>query len=139
MSKTIKAPAANKVVVEKKKVAKTEEKTFSCTIDLTNCTDFIEPKKLVTFFRQTIKVDGKAGNTKGIEVKAADKKVTITTSSAKLCKRYMKYLMKKFLKKNNLREWLRVVSDKKDGYELKFFNVQNEDEEEPEAAEADKE
>ncbi|EDR28603.1 60S ribosomal protein L22, putative [Entamoeba dispar SAW760] len=129
MSKTIKAPAANKVLVEKKKINKTEEKTFSCTIDLTNCTDFIEPKKLVTFFRQTIKVQGRAGNTKGIEVKVADKKVTITTSSAKLCKRYMKYLMKKYLKKNNLREWLRVVSDKKDGFELKFFNVQNDEEE----------
>ena len=131
MSKQIKAPAANKIQAEKKKIVKEEEQTeFRCTIDLTNCTDFIEPKKLVAFLRQRIKVNGKAGNTKGIEVKVQDKIVSVTTSTASLCKRYIKYLIKKFLKKNNLREWLRVVSDKKEGFELKFFNMQNDEEEE---------
>ena len=126
MSKQIRAP----VKKVEKKIAKEEETVFKCSIDLENCQDFIEAKKLVTFLRQTIKVNDKAGNTKGIEIKIVDKKVTISTSSAKLCKRYIKYLVKKFLKKNNLREWLRVVSDKKDGFELKFFNVQNDEEEE---------
>ncbi|KAL7711533.1 Large ribosomal subunit protein eL22 [Entamoeba marina] len=111
-------------VIEKQ----SEEVIFSCTIDCSNCPEFVEPKKLVTFFRQTIKVDGKAGNTKSIEVKSNGSKVTISTTSAKLCKRYMKYLTKKFLKKNNLRDWLRVVSDKKDGFELKFFNVDQDEE-----------
>ena len=97
--------------------------------------DFIEPKKLVTFLRQTIKVNDKAGNTKGIEIKVVDKKVTVATATAKITKRYVKYLIKKFLKKNNLREWLRVVSDKKEGFELKFFNVQNDEEEEAEGDE----
>ena len=135
MSKAIRAPAANKIV-EKKKIAKEEESAeFRCTVDLTNCQDFIEPKKLVTFLRQTIKVNDKAGNTKGIEIKVADKKVTVATSTAKITKRYVKYLIKKFLKKNNLREWLRVVSDKKEGFELKFYNVQNDEEEGEEAEE----
>lgn len=36
------------------------------------------------------------------------------------------YRTKKFLKKHHLRDWLRVVSTSKGVYELKFFNVVNE-------------
>jgi len=41
--------------------------------------------------------------------------------------RYLKYLTKKFLKKQQLRDWLRVVSTGKGVYELKFYNVMNDD------------
>lgn len=44
--------------------------------------------------------------------------------------RYLKYLTKKYLKKNNLRDWLRVVASAKDTYELRYFQINNEDEEE---------
>ncbi len=48
-------------------------------------------------------------------------------------KRYLKYLTKKYLKKMELREFLRVVAsnekDKKNTYQLKYFKVPNEDEE----------
>lgn len=37
---------------------------------------------------------------------------------------------KKFLKKMQLRDWLRVVSTSKGVYELKFFNVVNDGDEE---------
>ena len=37
--------------------------------------------------------------------------------------RYLKYLTKKYLKKNNLRDWLRVVANSKTSYELRYFNV----------------
>ena len=40
-----------------------------------------------------------------------------------LSHRYLKYLTKKYLKKNNLRDWLRVVANTKTGYELRYFNV----------------
>ena len=44
-------------------------------------------------------------------------------------KRYLKYLAKKFLKKTQMRDFLRVVSTNKNTYELKYFNIQeNEDE-----------
>jgi len=39
------------------------------------------------------------------------------------CSRYLKYLTKKYLKKNNLRDWLRVVATGKDTYELRYFQV----------------
>jgi len=42
--------------------------------------------------------------------------------------RYLKYLAKKFLKKYQLRDWLRVVSTGKGVYELRFFNVVVDDE-----------
>lgn len=46
------------------------------------------------------------------------------------CCRYLKYLTKKYLKKNNLRDWLRVVANSKGGYELRYFNINNEEEDE---------
>ncbi|KAK3290105.1 60S ribosomal protein L22 [Chaetomium fimeti] len=46
--------------------------------------------------------------------------------------RYLKYLTKKFLKKMQLRDWLRVVSTSKGVYELKFFNVVNDEAEDDE-------
>ena len=47
-------------------------------------------------------------------------------------KRYLKYLTKKFLKKQQLRDWLRVVATNKGEYTLKFFNVVGEEGEEEE-------
>lgn len=47
--------------------------------------------------------------------------------------RYLKYLTKKYLKKNSVRDWLRVISSNKDRnvYELRYFNIaDNEAEEE---------
>ena len=41
--------------------------------------------------------------------------------------RYLKYLTKKYLKKNNLRDWLRVVASTKDSYELRYFQINNEE------------
>ncbi|TKA54997.1 hypothetical protein B0A53_02470 [Rhodotorula sp. CCFEE 5036] len=38
-------------------------------------------------------------------------------------KRYLKYLTKRFLKRNQMREWLRVVATGKNEYSLKFFNL----------------
>ncbi|XP_045480280.1 60S ribosomal protein L22-like [Harmonia axyridis] len=47
-------------------------------------------------------------------------------------KRYLKYLTKKYLKKNNLRDWLRVVASGKDSYELRYFQINDQDENEEE-------
>lgn len=42
------------------------------------------------------------------------------------------YSTKKFLKKNQLRDWLRVVSTSKGVYQLRFFNVVNDAEDDDE-------
>ncbi|KAF8393523.1 hypothetical protein HHK36_021767 [Tetracentron sinense] len=47
--------------------------------------------------------------------------------------RYLKFLTNKYLKKHNVREWLRVIASNKDCniYELRYFNIaENETEEE---------
>lgn len=52
----------------------------------------------------------------------ASNKITVT-SNVPFSKRYLKYLTKKFLKKNTLRDWIRVVASSKDVYQLRFYNI----------------
>merc|ERR1712228_1113643 len=49
------------------------------------------------------------------------------TSEKQFSKRYLKYLTKKYLKKNNLRDWLRVVASNKETYELRYFQISQDD------------
>jgi len=44
--------------------------------------------------------------------------------------RYLKYLTKKYLKKQDLRDYLHVIASDKNSYCLKYFNIQQEEEEE---------
>ena len=77
-----------------------------------------------------IKVAGKAGNLgTSVRVTAGKTKITVSTTLPSFKKRYIKYLTKKFLKKNMLRDWLRVIAAKSNVYELRYFNVQEEAEE----------
>ncbi|CAB3991451.1 60S ribosomal L22 [Paramuricea clavata] len=75
-----------------------------------------------------IKVNGKPGNLENnITVECVKSTVTIT-SDIPFSKRYLKYLTKKYLKKNNLRDWLRVVASSQTAYELRYFQINNEEE-----------
>ncbi|KAI0932373.1 hypothetical protein AcW1_000481 [Taiwanofungus camphoratus] len=85
------------------------------------------------FLHDRIKVEGKTGQL-GDSVKIirdGDTKITVT-SNIPLSKRYLKYLTKKFLKKNTLRDWIRVVASSKDSYQLRFYNIQSGADEEDE-------
>jgi len=76
------------------------------------------------YLHDRIKVDGKAGQL-GDNIKITrdgNTKITVT-SNIPLSKRYLKYLTKKFLKKNTLRDWIRVVASAKDKYQLRFYNI----------------
>ena len=57
-----------------------------------------------------------------------DKTKVVVNSEIHFSKRYLKYLTKKYLKKNNLRDWLRVVASDKTSYELRYFQFNNDDE-----------
>jgi large subunit ribosomal protein L22e len=46
--------------------------------------------------------------------------------------RYLKYLTKKYLKKNLLRDTLRVIATGRDVYELRYFQIGNDADEEDE-------
>lgn len=92
------------------------------------------------YLHDRIKVNGKAGALgDAVTVKRANSVITVQSPSIAYSKRYVKYLAKKFLKKNQLRDWIRVVSSGKAGYELRYFNISQDDEEETAEAEQDDE
>ena len=107
---------------------------MECTID---CTAPAEDKifdvvAFEQFLLQRIKVNGKTGALgKAVTVKRDGNKITVR-STAGFSKQYLKYLTKKFLKKNKVRDWLRVIAAKPKVYELRYFNIQEADEEEEE-------
>ncbi|KAL6904923.1 ribosomal protein L22e [Trichoderma evansii] len=80
------------------------------------------------FLQDHIKVEGRTNNLGDNIVisSTADGKVEVVSHN-ELSGRYLKYLTKKFLKKQQLRDWLRVVSTSRGVYELKFFNVVNDE------------
>ena len=97
-----------------------------------NCKLPIEDNVIVlndfeNFLKQRIKVDGKAGNLGSAVTVAKDSSSIVVQSSIPFSKRYLKYLSKKYLKKQDLKEYLRVVATGKNQYELRYFNIQAED------------
>jgi large subunit ribosomal protein L22e len=76
-----------------------------------------------TFLRERIKVKGKAGNLGNLVKVQRDKSKVYVIAQPPFSKRYLKYLAKKFLKKQRLRDWLRVVAKDKSSYELRYFNI----------------
>ena len=81
------------------------------------------------FLHERIKVNGKAGVLgDDVSISREESKVTVT-AHIPMSKRYLKYLTKKYLKKHQLRDWLRVVATNKTSYELRYFNIQEEEEE----------
>jgi large subunit ribosomal protein L22e len=85
-----------------------------------------------TFLAERIKVAGKAGALGDIVSVSSDKTKVTVTSDAPMSKRYLKYLTKKYLKKHNVRDWLRVIASNKDKnvYELRYFNIAEQEDEE---------
>ncbi len=79
------------------------------------------------YLKQHIKVDGKAGNLGASVTVAKDSSSIVVQSSIPFSKRYLKYLSKKYLKKQDLKEYLRVVATGKNNYELRYFNIQNDE------------
>uniref|UniRef100_A0A2I2YT02 Ribosomal protein L22 n=1 Tax=Gorilla gorilla gorilla TaxID=9595 RepID=A0A2I2YT02_GORGO len=85
------------------------------------------------FFQERIKINGKAGNFGGgVVTIERSKSKTSVTSKLPFSKRYLKYLTKKYLKKNNLHDWLRVVANSKQSYKLRYFQINQDEEEENE-------
>ncbi|MCJ1251546.1 hypothetical protein MMC30_008781 [Trapelia coarctata] len=96
------------------------------------------------FLHDKIKVDGRVGNLGDTVAISQQGEGNIeVVAHQEFSGRYLKYLpflkkskwlmefamlsTKKFLKKQQLRDWLRVVSTSKGVYELRFFNVVNDE------------
>merc|ERR1719225_1697483 len=76
-----------------------------------------------------IKVNGKTGNLGNAVTIGKDKNNVVVTSTIDFSKRYLKYLTKKYLKKQQMREYLRVVATNKNSYELRYLQVDNDGDE----------
>jgi len=131
-------PAAGAAIAKAKKPAakKTGRKkkiSLKFTVDCTKPVEdvIMDPASFEKFLRDRIKVHGKAGNL-GDNVSVSREKTKVhIASDVPMSKAYIKYLTKKFLKKQkldgvtDLRDHLRVVSTNKTTYELRYFNIES--------------
>ena len=81
------------------------------------------------FLHDKIKVNNKCPAPAGAVTITRDKtKVTVIFNDAQSSKRYVKYLTKKYLKKSQLKEYLRVVMESKNSYVMKYYKFDNAEE-----------
>ncbi|KAK1442612.1 large ribosomal subunit protein eL22 domain containing protein [Babesia gibsoni] len=88
--------------------------------------NIINPSGLEKFLIDRIKVDGKTGNLGTNVTVTREKNKIYITADIPFSKRYIKYLTKKYLKKQQLRDFLRVVANKDYSYELRYFQINDE-------------
>jgi len=118
----------------KKSGKKAKKVSHAFTIDCTHPVEdgIMQIGKFEDFLKARVKVEGKPGNIgKNVVISSSKTKINVN-ADIDFSKRYLKYLSKKYLKANNLRDWLRVVADSKSSYQLKYFNINQDDEEDEE-------
>merc|ERR1711934_1170827 len=122
-----------KVAPKGKKSKKTVLVKYSIDCSRPCDQNIFTPESFTTFLQSKIKVNnGKAGKL-GDSVKVTSEAAKVSVQAhAPFSKRYLKYLTKKFLKKNQLRDYLHVVATDKQTYELRYFTIHNDDDEEGE-------
>ncbi|KAF0036533.1 hypothetical protein F2P81_011845 [Scophthalmus maximus] len=117
------------------KGGKKKKQLLKFTLDCTHPVEdgIMDAANFEQFLQERIKVNGKAGNLGDgvVSIERSKSKITVS-SEVPFSKRYLKYLTKKYLKKNNLRDWLRVVANTKESYELRYFQINQDEEEEEE-------
>merc|ERR1712187_797080 len=101
----------------KKSKSNTRKFTINCAAPVDD--GILDMASFNAYLAEHIKV-GDLGNNIKVEVAKTN---LVVSSEIALSKRYLKYLTKRYLKKNNLREWLRVVAEDKASYTLKYFNI----------------
>ncbi|KDO27700.1 hypothetical protein SPRG_07329 [Saprolegnia parasitica CBS 223.65] len=77
------------------------------------------------FLHDRIKVNGKTGVLGDVVTISREKTKLHIAAVAPFSKRYLKYLTKKYLKKQQLRDYLHVIASDKSTYELRYFNIHN--------------
>merc|ERR1712122_354481 len=98
---------------KKNQIKLTIDCTWAIEDGIMNCADFEK------YLQERIKVGGKTGNFgNDLILERGKTKINLTSNVP---------FSKKYLKKNNLRDWLRVVASTKDAYELRYFQINNEE------------
>ncbi|CEG37339.1 60s ribosomal protein l22 [Plasmopara halstedii] len=95
--------------------------TIDCTIPVDD--HVLDPASFEKFLHDRIKINGKTG-VLGESVKITREKTKLQiVAMPPFSKRYLKYLTKKYLKKQQLRDYLHVIASDKSTYELRYFNI----------------
>jgi large subunit ribosomal protein L22e len=87
------------------------------------------------YLHDRIKIDGKTGALASNSVVITRDRTKLTVASPSelaFSKRQLKYLSKRYLKKQQLRDYLRVVAASKNSYELRYFSISSGADEEAE-------
>merc|ERR1711918_23639 len=72
------------------------------------------------FLHDRIKVNGKAGDLgDAVSIERAGSIITVTADAP---------FSKRYLKKHQLRDWLHVIADSRTSYELRYFEIQGDEE-----------
>lgn len=122
----------NKQQATAQKVVKKKEKAYrKFTVDLNQAVtnNLLSLEAASKYLTQNIKVNGLKGKLADfVKVAQTDKKdkqknslIVSVDNTMKFSKRYVKYLIKKFLKRENISLYLRVISNGSHGYLVKLF------------------
>ena len=119
-------PKSKGVVKGKKTARKTLKFVIDCSKPVAD--GIIDTAAFEKFLKDRIKVNGKTGVLgDSVSVSREKDKILIAAHIA-FSKRYLKYLTKKFLKKDDLRDWLHVVASSKNTYDIRYFNIHDSEE-----------
>ena len=110
-----------KAVAAKAGSKKQKSLKFSINCKLPIEDNVIVLKDFESYLTQRIKVDGKTGNLGSNVTVSCDKDSIVVESKVAFSKRSLKYYTKKYLKKQDLKEFLRVLASGKNSYELRYF------------------
>merc|ERR1711990_871287 len=118
-------------IAKAKKVVKSK-KVLKFTVDCSQPVDdgIMDAASFEKFLVDRIKVGGKTGNLGEAVTVGRDKAKVVVTADSPFSKRYLKYLSKKYLKKQQLRDWLHVIANSKNSYELRYYNIHDTEQDE---------
>ncbi|KAL7472414.1 hypothetical protein ACHAXS_012767 [Conticribra weissflogii] len=114
-----------------------KKSTVKFVIDCTAPVDdkVLDVASFEKYLQERIKVDGKTGNLAQSSVVITRDRTKLTIASPSelgFSKRQLKYLSKRYLKKQQLRDYLRVVAASKNSYELRYYQITGGDEDDAE-------
>jgi len=126
--------AAPKKTTLRGKGLKKKKEHLRFGVDCTNIAEdnILDVSDFEKFLKERFKVNGKTNNLGSNVTMERQKMKVYVNSDVHFSKRYLKYLTKKYLKKHSLRDWIRVVSNDKDLYELRYFRISSNDDDDEE-------
>ena len=101
---------------------------IDCTQPVTD--KVLDVAQFEKYLQDRIKIGGKTGQLAASNVILSRDRTKLTLASPselKLSKRQLKYLSKRYLKKQQLKEYLRVVAASKNSYEMRYYKITDAD------------